>query len=173
MHMRSRRGFSLLEVITVLIIIGILMAIVAYRTNDSSYRLNSQAGVVTGHIRYAQTQAMNANPSAGLNVWGIKCDGTRYWLFRGTNPYDVNNIFPLFDDPKYEEANHKLVLSSKGISMSSFTVFFDDRGIPYSAYTDATTNTPLSAPLAITITPDGSASPSRTISIIPETGFVQ
>jgi hypothetical protein len=58
--------------------------------------------------------------------------------------------------------------------MTVFTVFFDANGRPYTAYTDATTNTSVSTanPLSITVdsVPAGSGTPSFTVT--PETGFI-
>jgi len=50
-------------------------------------------------------------------------------------------------------------------------VFFDGKGIPFSAYTDASINTPLSPDLAITVTPLGGGA-SQTITITELTGFI-
>ncbi len=67
----------------------------------------------------------------------------------------------------------KVTLADKKISMSVFTVFFDANGRPYTAYTDATTNTPVSTSNPISITVDSvPAGVAVTFGITPETGFM-
>jgi hypothetical protein len=110
--------------------------------------------------------------AGGSDVYGIKCSAApnEYWLFRGTDP--ESNIMQLTDDAQYDvDGDDKLDLAEKNIQASAFTVFFDRRGIPYSAYTDESTNTPLSPDLTITITPAGGG-PSQTITITELTGFI-
>jgi type II secretory pathway pseudopilin PulG len=157
----------MMEVIAVLIIIGIVAAVAigsVMGTSDSS-RI-SQESVIKNHIRYAQSMAMKRGA-----IWGIKCDGTSYWLF-GTN---VPNT-PAPDTPANQvalpnEGNAQISLADKRIALTVFTVFFDGNGRPYTAYTDATTNTPVAAPLVITVNSSPAGS-SGTFSIAPETGFI-
>jgi len=75
------RGFTMLEVIAVLVIIGIIAAVAIARIGTTAaYTLDSQAEVVKNHLRYAQSRAM-----ATGNVWGINfTSGTTYHLFQGT-----------------------------------------------------------------------------------------
>ena len=158
------RGFTLIEVIAVLMVIGVIAAIVINRAMSSATASRvSQESVIKNHIRFAQATAMKQGV-----MWGIRCDGTDYWLFR-TNAPDVGaNQRPLPG-----ESSTKISLAGKKITLSVFTVFFDANGRPYSAYTNAVTNTPVSAasPLAITVNsiPAGAA---VTFGITPETGFM-
>ncbi len=89
------------------------------------------------------------------DVFGIKCDTVFYWMFKGNDP--DSNIIMLPDDQQYNTSNDgKLDLAEKKIAIgTAFTVFFDQRGIPYSSYTDETTNTPYSGDLLINVTPAG------------------
>ena len=152
-----------------MLIIVIVSAIIITRSRDLSTGLISQTEIMKTHLRYAQTLAMSAG---GSDVYGIKCSATpnEYWLFRGTNP--ESDIVQLTDDALYDiDDDDKLDLAEKDIQAGAFTVFFDGRGIPYSAYTDESTNTPLSTDLTITITPAGGGS-SQTITITELTGFI-
>jgi hypothetical protein len=64
-------------------------------------------------------------------------------------------------------------LAEKKIDIgNAFTVFFDERGIPYSSYTDETTNTAYSGDLLINVTPTGKAVPVKTITVTQHTGFI-
>lgn len=158
------RGFTLIEIIAVLIVVGILAAIVVVRaTNTASTNRISRTNVIKNHIRYAQAMAMKQG-----SVWGIKCDGTDYWLFRTTTPDSAANQRPLPG-----EDDTKVPLSAKSITMTAFTVFFDSGGRPYTAYVNPSSNSPVSAanPLSITVdsVPGGS---SATLQMTPETGFL-
>ena len=157
-------GFTLIEIIAVLIVLGVLAAIVINRAmSTASTNRVAQESVIKNHIRYAQATAMKQ----GM-IWGIKCDGTDYWLFRTNAPDTPANQIVLPD-----EDNAKVTLTDKNITMTAFTVFFDANGRPYTTYTDAATNTPVStaSPLSITVNSVPASSPV-TFGITPETGFM-
>ena len=160
-------GFTLVEVVLVMVIIFIISAIIITRSTDLSTGLISQTEIMQTHLRYSQTLAMS---SGGSDVFGIKCDANKYWLFH-TDPDNNANILKLTDDASYMDADDKLDLTAKKIQASAFTVFFDARGVPYSAYVDETNNTPLSTDLNITVTPVGGGS-TQTITITELTGFI-
>lgn len=166
---KYQNGFTLIEVIAVLIILGIISVVVVSGRIDTEASLYSETEAIETHLRYAQTQAMNrtlpSDPTPVL-VWGITCDGTSYWLFEGTTA----NVRVLPDNALGND--NKVLLATKKVGLSSFTVFFDGRGVPYSAYTSETSNTPLAAALALTVTPQGKSSPTRTITITPLTGYI-
>ncbi len=150
----NERGFTILEVIVVLILISVISVVIISRTvNIQQIDLTAQTDKVQTHIRYAHTMAMKRSDT----IWGIKCDSTDYWLFKTNDPdTEVNQIQFLGEN------------SVKGpmSSMGAFTLFFDKYGIPYTAYTDESTNTPVSTPLSIQID-------SENFNITPETGFIQ
>jgi MSHA pilin protein MshC len=160
------RGFTLIEMIAVVIIAGIVAAVaVGSVMNTADTNRVSQANVIKNHIRYAQSMAMK-RVTIDVPVWGIKCDGTTYWMF--------NNIAP--DTPSNQviipgEDNIQIPLANKNITLTAFTIFFDGNGRPYTAYTDETTNVPLAVALTLTVgsLPAGSLG---TFSITPETGFI-
>ena len=159
---RDHRGFTLIEIIAILIIIGIAAAvIISSATNLTDAGRVSQENVIKNHIRYAQSMAMKRG-----TVYGIKCDGADYWLFRTNAPDTPANQIAL---PNEESA--KVTLANKKVSMTAFTVFFDVNGRPYTAYADATTNTPVGAPLSITVNSIPAGNPG-TFNIAPETGFI-
>lgn len=163
---KDNRGVTLVEIIAVLIIIGIVAAVAVSRMMSTAETGRiSQENAIKNHIRFAQSMAMK-RVTTTIPVWGIKCNGAAYWLFKTNAPDTPANQVVL---PAEDAA--QVSLAGKRVTMTAFTVFFDGSGKPYAAYTDATTNTPLAAPLAITVgsLPPGS---SGTFSVAPETGFI-
>ena len=161
---RDHRGFTLIEILAILIILGIVSAAIISRVIGTSETSRvAQESVIKNHIRYAQSMAMKQGA-----IRGIKCGGADYWLFRTNDPDTAVNQVVLPD-----EDNAKVTLANKNVTMTSFTVFFDANGRPYTAYVDAANNTPVSAVNLLSITvgslPAGS---SGTFSIAPETGFI-
>jgi len=102
----------------------------------------------------------------------IKYDAVdnKYWLFVGI---DESTIITLPDDSKYVTSGLKIDLAAKKIKFNSgFTIYFDDHGIPYTAYTSSTVNTPLASALTIVVTALSGGSASS-VTITPLTGFIQ
>ncbi|HON60180.1 MAG TPA: type II secretion system protein [Smithella sp.] len=77
------RGFTLMEMIAVLIIIGIVSTVIAVRMYDTRhYDIASQLEVVKSHLRYAQSKAMSSGSS-----WGINFNSSQtYYLFDAKAP---------------------------------------------------------------------------------------
>ena len=159
---RNNHGFTLIEIIVVLVLMSIIAASVLIRGMDTDQiDMMAQAAKIRNHIRYAQAMAMKRSDTN----WGIKCDGsTSYWFFKGTDPDDSANQLPLPG-----EKSSQILLADIDVTVDGFELYFDKYGRPYTAYTDETSNTPVSAgnPFAITI------SGSVTLSITPETGLIQ
>lgn len=59
----SGRGFTLLEVLAVLVILGILSAIAVNRSVNYNTEVYTGADALKAHLRYAQTMAMNSSPA--------------------------------------------------------------------------------------------------------------
>ncbi len=148
----NERGFTILEVIVVLILISIVSVVIISRTtNIRDIELEAQSDKVQTHIHYAQTMAMKRSDT----IWGIKCDGTDYWLFKTNDPDTESNQVRFLG-----EDSDKVPMSD----MNAFTLYFDKYGIPYMSYPD----TPVSTgnPLSIVID-------SENFNITPQTGFIQ
>lgn len=152
----NEHGFTLLEIIVVLILIGVISGVFVSRTmNIQQIDLETRTAKVQTHIRYAQTMAMKRSDT----IWGIKCYDTDYWLFRTNDPDTESNQVQFLG-----ESSVKVPMSGMG----AFTLFFDKYGIPYTSYTDENTNDPVSAGNALSIQID-----SENFNITPETGFIQ
>lgn len=171
---KKENGFTLIEIISVIIMIGILAVIAVSRTVNYEAEAYAGADALKSHLRYAQTMAMNTNPSAGtMSVWGISGTANSYWLFEGTNPADADSYSRPPEEDSFINDDRTVNLTKKKIKLSgSFTIYFDNRGIPYSSYTNETSNTPLASALTINVQPLNSSTPSVPVTITPLTGYV-
>lgn len=173
-HSSAKNGFTLIEIIAVLLILGILAAVVYSRWTSFDAEVYTGADALKTHLRYAQTQAMNRNPNTEANtktVMGItyESNSNRYWLFNGI---DKTNIELLPDDAQYTAADRKINLAEKKIKFNTgFTLYFDDHGIPYTSYTSSTSNAPLVNTLTINVS-GLSGGQSVPVRVTPRTGFV-
>jgi prepilin-type N-terminal cleavage/methylation domain len=169
MH-KNEDGFTLLEIIAVLVIVGILSAIAVNRALNVGPELITGADTLKMHLRYAQTLAMNSNPNSGTSTyWGISGNANSYWLFQGIDPANAANYKPLPEDSTYVNADKTINLARKKIRLGgNFTVIFDNRGIPYDANLTA-----LNANLILTVNPSSGGATPITITIMPLTGYIQ
>jgi prepilin-type N-terminal cleavage/methylation domain-containing protein len=148
-------GFTMIEVVAVLVIIGIVSAVAAVRmSGTSSYDLASQVEVVKGHLRYAQTRAMNSN----LVVWGINFNSTTtYYLFQG-----VGSTTPVLL-PGEDSATISLTAKKSALTITPVRITFNEFGSPCAA--SGTPPAPLTADA--TVTTNGG-----TITVTKNTGFM-
>jgi prepilin-type N-terminal cleavage/methylation domain-containing protein len=152
-HILGDRGFTIIEILSVMLIIGIVSAIAISRIGSSQVELSAKTEVVKSHLRYAQLKAMNSN-----TVWGICCDNVSYWLFKDG---DLNQKMVL----PGEELN-LVDLSANDISMAAFTAAFDSWGRPYNNASATGVST------GATISVDAEGAVPVNITIIAETGFI-
>jgi MSHA pilin protein MshC len=77
---RPKAGFTILEVVAVLLIMAVITAVALSRMSDvDQFDLSSQVEVVKNHLRYAQSRAMSSG-----SEWGIHfASGPTYYLFQG------------------------------------------------------------------------------------------
>ena len=126
---RNSSGFTLVEIAAVVVLIGIISAVVFARS-ISMDRMNivGEVDKIRNHIRYAQSMAMKRN-----EVWMISCDGSQYWLA------DSSSTAVTLPGATATAVS----LADLGVSMDTFTVYFDPLGIPYHAYVDEDNNSPI------------------------------
>lgn len=151
-------GFTLIELVVVLIVLAIVSVVIVSRVGSLDTRAAGQAAALRSHLLHVQSRALKSG-----NPWGLSCSGTEYWMFTGTNPNDAAEERPL----PGEEAMH-VVLADKGVGVSAFTVIYDGYGRPNSSAGVAQT-----ANLSISIQSAGNAASTASLTVIPETGYVQ
>lgn len=154
-------GFSLIEIIMVLVVLSIVSVVLATRLMDTSVELVAATDVIKTHLRYAQARAMGDN-----SVWGVSCDGVEYWLYNDGNianritlPGEDDDAIKITDDPRWQNID----------TVEAFTLSFDDRGIPY---TDALATVKLTSGHAYSQITVSSGGNSKIITITPNTGFI-
>jgi len=79
----SKQGFTLIEIIAVLLILSVMTAVAISNMGSSTdaVKLQAEADMIKSHLRYAQSRAMNSDSN-----WGIRFVTTKtYQLFKGTS----------------------------------------------------------------------------------------
>lgn len=149
-------GFTLLELILIILIIGILSVSVFPKWGASSFLLEYEANHVLDDIRYAQALSLGT--------------GQRYrWVKTSSSTYQITN-----------ESGTAIILPNgsttatlkNGVTFGAFTnlpnnlIVFDAAGVPYT--TTAFPGTALAASATVAMS---SGSDSGSVVIIPTTGF--
>ena len=150
---KNNRGFTLIELISALLVIGIVAAVVVSRVGTSNNEVIARIEVVKSHLRYAQSRAMNSEL-----IWGIRFNGSSYWLFKDS---DITKkvTFPAEDSDT--------VTMPSGMSVGTEIVSFDSWGKPY---TDASGTSLQTNDRTITFLPSLT---NHAIIITKNTGFIQ
>ena len=152
-------GFTLIELITMMTIIGILAVLVVPRLTGQAINLSATTAKLAADIRYTQSLAMS--------------QGQRYRINFTASSYqitDINGVAIVY--PMTGSTAAVLVspatLSGYNPPLTNNYVVFDSKGVPY---VDSTSpGTALAANAVITLT---SGSDTSTITIAPETGRVK
>jgi MSHA pilin protein MshC len=162
MLINSKSGFTIMEILVVLIIMSLIMVFAIGRGRVTGTDLKVQTEVLKSQLRHAQSRAMNDN-----NSWGIQTDNTggTYWLFRYDGSFNQIRL--------PGEDGLTVNLAADGMSMTPGIYSFDPRGIPHYESNPAATEpsaTDLPSPgQQITVT-DGSD--SYLIMVTRNTGFI-
>ena len=165
MEIRNQSGFTIIEIVVVLIVMSIITAIAIGRGLNPNTDLSVHTEVLKTHLRHAHSRALNSNIP-----WGIRTNsaGDTYWLFNFQNPVVTAVTLP-------GENGTTVSLTAKGITITAGTYTFDSRGIPY--YTDengepalaGTALHDLGADQVITLV---KGTGSETVTITKNTGFI-
>ena len=153
---QSASGFTLVELVMVLVILGIVAVFVAPRLSSTGITLPAAATRLAETIRYTQSLAMS--------------QGQRYRINFTASSYQITDmsgtpvVQPMTNSTAATSIS-PLVLSGFNPPLTNDYLAFDTRGVPYISAT-----VPLSANTTITLTAGGDTS---TVQISPETGRVK
>jgi MSHA pilin protein MshC len=154
MPTQRAQGFTLIELVTVLLLISILAVVAINQWPGSSINLSAQADQLANDIRYTQSLAMNRGQRYRINL-----AADRYWISDAGGTVTIS----------LPGSGATVVTLNSGITLSASYSFlvFDGNGAPY--ITATTPGTALAADAVITLSADGV---SRTLTISPQTGRV-
>lgn len=152
-----RNGFSLLELVTVLAIVGILAVVVAPRISATQgITLSAATAQLAANIRYTQSLAMSR--------------GQRYRINFSPTGYQITDmggapiVQPLTASTAAIDVS-PAALSGYNPPLTGGYVAFDGKGVPY-----IDPATPLASSVTITLT---SGADVGSVAIAPETGHVR
>ena len=156
---QKNAGFTLIEFVAVLTIMGILSVVIAERWTLRDNELIGQIGVIKSHLRYAQSRAMSSSSNWYVHFETSPAQHTLYYKKDGG---DVFKYFP-------GESDSSIALDS-GIALTAALtaapyVIFDYLGRSYLS-TSSTPGTQLAAATTLITSSAGD------IEIKPETGFI-
>lgn len=187
-------GFTLIEIIAVLAILGILSLAVASRLNTTSTDLLTLQTAMKSHIRYAQSKAMQSKDS----IWGIRFDraASEYWLFNcdtgdacswstaRTIPFGSEASEAAFNNDRIRTSQVNITIAQVQVGTSSksqLTLVFNHMGVPFwlegstvtfdDPLSDTTGLTRLDDDILIQLQDTGGN--ARSITVTQETGFIQ
>ena len=152
---RPQAAFTLIEIISVLILISILAAVAVPRFLDTGAEERVAVDTFKVHLRYAQLKSMYSDMS-----WGVAS--------QNPNEYFMYNNGTLANKVRFMGEEEDTVSLPSGVNISDFTLSYDDWGRPFignEANTENGTLVPESG-LSITI---GDTS----MTILHDTGFIQ
>ena len=183
------KGFTLVEVIAVLVILGILAAIAIGSVGDNQADLIASMDVFKSHMRYIQARAMNSDPDT---IWGIRIINDT----NGTTPYypfcvQRGNIAPwklatrqILPGGEADGSKRNFLVDGVSIVNNNFFIFndlggntiinciyFDHYGKPYRDSIPTFTS-PLTTDYGSSVTFTDTKGNTQTLTITPETGYI-
>ena len=150
-----KKGFTLLEVMVVLVLIGLLAVVALNKINDFS-KVSSELEILKSNLRYIQFKAMNDD--VNNNSWGLTVSGNSYTLMCAPSCTSVPNL-------PNENASTHTPANGVAINFGFTSIRYNSWGSPAINGTNQASN-----PISISVT-DGTNTQSFTIT--PNTGFIQ
>lgn len=152
------RGFTLIEAVVVLLLIGIMAVYAINRVEDQQFRVIAEADALRAALRYAQSRAM-----ADIYTWGISLSAGSYQLVED-NPTVSGASLP-------GQGGASRAMPS-GVTLGGANlILFDWRGQPVTGNISAIGGTASAATAFQSITVTTSTA-SQTVTVTPYTGFI-
>ncbi len=160
-------GFTLVELIVVMLVLGILAAVFVPRSNNPAIILSTQAEQFAADMRYVQSLAMSQGWS------GVAPSARRYRVNFTATSYSFTDVSGVA--VAHPGGTAGSVSFTDGVSIAPFpppglpnsVLSFDGLGAPY---LDASATVPIAAAATISMVSGGS---TRAIRIFPVTGMVR
>jgi len=155
--MIKQKGFTLIELVCVIILLGVLSATVFINWPGVTINLGAQAYQLADDLRYTQALSMTKDQRYALVI----TSSTTYQITNGSGTAILNAF------------GSTTTTLQHGISFGTLTnlpnnlVAFNSKGIPY-----ITTGSPGTALAAVATIPLNGGSSTMTVSIAPQTGNV-
>ncbi len=151
---RKVRGFTLIELVLVLLIVSIISTYAIIRFPGDGINLSAQADQIVSDIRHTQSLAINRGQRYRINF-----NSDRYWIS------NIDNTTPY----THPASGTSTIMLDSGIALTTTHGFlvFDGEGTPYT--NGIIPGTALAADAVVTLS---ESSESRTIRITAETGRV-
>jgi len=113
-HLKNSKGFTLIELISVILVLGIIAAVALPSFDRSSINAATWAATIETDIRYAQELAMSRNPASGspITITFSPAD-------TGTNSYSIVDPSGVFSDVS-QELEEASIVSAISISFNRF-----------------------------------------------------
>lgn len=169
---QRQTGFTLVELITILLIIGILSMVFVHRLPTD---MDEEAAVreMRRAIRLAQHKAMtrrydnNYTDPNRMQPWGITVSGNRYTVQRQGEDCTVSPA----TKEGCAEADYlaRLLLNDSTMTLVGGPVWFNGLGEPI----DANTGTPITPAAPADPAASFTVAATRTVLVAPRTGYVQ
>lgn len=150
----AKTGFTLVELIIVIVIIGVISVVVAPRFFDKdAYASRGFYEVSLSALRYAHKLAMGSGCHTQVNFSATGVT-VKQRASCTSGAFDVDVKHPGKPDQAFSE-------SAPGVSIGSLSIYYDGAGRPY----DSASGVLLSAPVTLAVD-------TRTLQVEPYTGFV-
>ncbi|MEW6221065.1 MAG: prepilin-type N-terminal cleavage/methylation domain-containing protein [Thermodesulfobacteriota bacterium] len=134
--LRCRPGFTLLETVAVLLLLGVLAAAVLSRfSGDTGFEASAEWDLLRSRLRYAQSLAMSSDM-----IWGVGFTSDSYQLYQVVDNAPQAQPFPRETATSVNLSRMTIFGPPASIAFNGFGTPVDNAGVPLAADTTLTTS---------------------------------